>query len=276
MSAAVCKICPHYCKIEEGRRGLCGARENRGGVIVDENYGKLTSLALDPIEKKPLRRFHPGGLILSAGSYGCNFRCPFCQNYEISTMHSPGDRTVFIPPEVLAQKALELRAQGNTGIAFTYNEPTVSFEYVRDCEALNRKNGLANVLVTNGYLNEGPLRELLAATDAMNIDLKSFSEDFYRRIGGGLEEVKRTIELSAAQCHVEVTTLVIPGGNDSPEEMRKLSGWLASVDPRIPLHVTRFFPRYRMLNRGPTPVETIHSLAGVARESLAYVYEGNI
>lgn len=276
MSIAVCKICPHFCRIEEGHKGLCGARANRDGAVVDESYGKLTSLSLDPIEKKPLRRFHPGSMILSVGSYGCNFSCPFCQNHEISMMRSADGRTVYVSPESLVSKALELQAEGNIGLAFTYNEPTVSFEYVRDCETLSRKDGLCSVLVTNGYINEGPLRELLTLTDAMNIDLKSFSEDFYRKIGGGLEEVKRTIALSSQICHVEVTTLVIPGANGSPEEMRRLSGWLASLNPEIPLHISRFFPRYRMQDRKATPIETVRSLAEVARESLTYVYEGNI
>lgn len=272
---AECGICPHACRIEEGHRGFCGARANRGGEIVDENYGMLTSLALDPIEKKPLRRFFPGSLVLSAGSYGCNFRCPFCQNYEISMADGEKSGAVFVSPEALAQKALELRPKGNIGLAFTYNEPLISYEYVRDCSRLNRENGMKNVVVTNGYVCEKPLRELLPLVDAMNIDLKSFSEEFYRRIGGGLEDVKRTISIAAKECHVEVTTLIVPGENDSPGEMERLSEWLAGVGGEIPLHVTRFFPRYQMRDKEPTPAEEVYSLADVARKSLRYVYEGN-
>ncbi len=276
MSGTVCGICPHRCRLEEGQVGFCGARVCRNGAIVDDNYGWLTSIALDPIEKKPLRRFHPGSRILSVGSYGCNFRCPFCQNYEISMSRKRESGMVYVPPGTLAEQAKLLVPRGNIGIAFTYNEPFISYEYVRDCSQRNRENGLSNVLVTNGYVCEEPLRKILPLIDAMNIDLKSFSADFYRRISGGLEDVKRTIEISVrAGCHVEVTTLIIPGANDSPGEMARLSGWLAGVDPDIPLHVTRFFPRYKMTDRPPTPVEDVYSLAETARKSLHYVYEGN-
>lgn len=272
---AVCGVCPRACRLEEGRTGFCGARSNRGRKIVSDSYGRVTSLALDPVEKKPLRRFRPGGLVLSVGSYGCNLRCPFCQNHDISMAKREDVPTADLAPQVLAEKALELKSRGNIGLAFTYNEPLIGPEYVLDCAKLNRKNGLANVAVTNGYVSEETLRELLPFLDAMNIDLKGFTPEFYRRIGGGLEEVKRTIALSAGACHVEVTTLVIPGENDSPEEMERLSEWLAGVGDEIPLHVTRFFPRYKMTDRGPTPVETVYSLAAVARRNLRYVYEGN-
>ncbi len=276
MSEAVCEVCPHACRLKEGQTGFCGARSCRNGSVVSENYGWLTSMTLDPIEKKPLRRFHPGSRILSVGSYGCNLRCPFCQNYEISMARKGGCGGMYVPPEVLAQKAADLKPSGNIGLAFTYNEPLISPEYVRSCAALNRKNGLANAAVTNGYVTEKALRGLLPFLDAMNIDLKSFSEDFYRKIGGGLEEVKQTIAAaSRAGCHVEVTTLIIPGENDSPGEMSRLSEWLAGVSPEIPLHVTRFFPRYKLTDRPPTPVETVYSLAALARKNLRYVYEGN-
>lgn len=272
---AVCGVCPHACALEEGQTGFCGARANRNGAVVCENYGRLTAVALDPIEKKPLRRFHPGSRILSVGSYGCNLRCPFCQNHDISMAKRETADAAYVSPEALAKKALELKDRGNIGLAFTYNEPLISPEYVRDCAVLNRKNGLWNVAVTNGYVGEATLRELLPLLDAMNIDLKSFSEEFYRKIGGGLEDVRRTIAVAARECHVEVTTLVIPGENDSPQEMERLSAWLAGVDPEIPLHVTRFFPRYKMTDRGPTPVETVYSLAETARRHLRFVYEGN-
>jgi len=276
MSQIACGVCPHACTLEEGQTGFCGARSNRGGKITADSYGRVTAIALDPVEKKPLRRFYPGSRILSVGSYGCNLRCPFCQNHEISMVKWDDEKTECLYPQLLADQALELKAQGNIGLAFTYNEPLICPEYVMDCARLNRRNGLKNVAVTNGYVSRETLGRLLPLLDAMNIDLKSFSPEFYRKISGGLEEVKRTISLSSKVCHVEVTTLIIPGVNDSPDEMKRLSGWLAEVSPEIPLHVTRFFPRYKMENRFPTPVETIASLAETARKNLKYVYEGNV
>lgn len=276
MSKVVCGVCPHACALEEGQTGFCGARSNRGGKIAADSYGRVTAIALDPVEKKPLRRFFPGSRILSVGSYGCNLRCPFCQNHDISMVKWDDDRMERLLPQLLADQALELKAQGNIGLAFTYNEPLICPEYVMDCSRLNRKNGLKNVAVTNGYVSRATLDRLLPLMDAMNIDLKSFSPECYRKIAGGLEEVKRTISLASKICHVEVTALIVPGENDSPEEMERLSGWLAEVDPEIPLHVTRFFPRYKMADRFPTPVGTIDSLAETARKNLKYVYEGNV
>lgn len=275
MSAAVCETCPHRCRVEEGGLGFCGARANRNGKIVCDNYGMLTSLALDPVEKKPLHRFFPGSLVLSAGSYGCNLRCPFCQNHGISMARKENSGAVYVSPEELAEKALSLRESGNIGLAFTYNEPLISWEYVRDCCERNRNNGMKNIVVTNGYIQQEVLRKLLPLTDAMNIDLKAFSHSFYRELGGGLDEVLASIRTAAASCHVEVTTLIIPGKNDSPEEMRRLAQWLEGVGRNIPLHVTRFFPSWHMEAESPTPVETVYSLARVAREFLPYVYEGN-
>lgn len=272
--SVTCPLCFHHCRLEEGRTGLCRARANRGGQIVPLNYGRLTALALDPIEKKPLRRFYPGSRILSVGSFGCNLRCPFCQNAEIAAA-GPESHTRDCSPEELIQLALRLRAQGNIGVAYTYNEPLVGYEYVRDCAALVHRAGMVNVLVTNGTLEEAPWRALLPLLDGVNIDLKGFTQDWYRRLGGDLETVKRSIALAAPLCHVEVTTLVVPGENDSEEEMRALSGWLASVSPEIPLHVSRFFPRHQMQDRPPTPVDTVCRLAEVARERLRYVYTGN-
>lgn len=269
-----CELCFHRCRLEEGQTGLCRARANRGGKVLPLNYGRLTALALDPIEKKPLRRFHPGSMVLSAGSFGCNLRCPFCQNAEIAAAGAEAPARD-CPPEALIRLAVQLRGRGNIGVAYTYNEPLVGYEYVRDCAALAHKAGLLNVLVTNGTAAEGPWRELLPLLDAVNIDLKGFTAEWYRRLGGDLEAVKRSIALAADRCHVEVTTLVVPGENDSEAEMRTLSRWLASIDPDIPLHVSRFFPRHRMLDRPPTPVERVCRLAEVARERLRYVYTGN-
>lgn len=269
-----CVICFHHCELDEGRTGLCRARANRGGQIVPLNYGRLTSLALDPIEKKPLRRFHPGGLVLSLGSFGCNLRCPFCQNAEISMAGAEFPARDY-SPEALVQLALALRPRGNLGLAYTYNEPLVGYEFVRDCAALVREAGMFNVLVTNGTIEEAPWRALLPLIDAVNIDLKGFTEEWYRRLGGDLETVKRSIALAAEACHLEVTTLVVPGCNDGEDELRALSGWLASLSPDIPLHISRFFPRHRMNDLPPTPVDTVYRLAAVARERLRYVYTGN-
>lgn len=269
-----CDICFHHCELDEGRTGLCRARANRGGQIVPLNYGRLTSLALDPIEKKPLRRFHPGGLVLSLGSFGCNLRCPFCQNAEISMAGAEFPARDY-SPEALVQLALALRPRGNLGLAYTYNEPLVGYEFVRDCAAMVREAGMFNVLVTNGTIEEAPWRALLPLIDAVNIDLKGFTEAWYRRLGGDLETVKRSIALAAEACHLEVTTLVVPGCNDGEDELRALAGWLASLSPDIPLHISRFFPRHRMNDLPPTPVDTVYRLAAVARERLRYVYTGN-
>ena len=272
---ALCELCFHHCALDEGQTGLCRARACQDGKIVSLNYGKLTSLALDPIEKKPLRRFHPGSLILSVGSFGCNMRCPFCQNHEISMAGDSGIPTVEVSPEQLAAQAAELVPHGSIGVAYTYNEPLTGYEYVRDCAALVHEQGMVNVLVTNGTVEEEPWRALLPLVDAANIDLKGFTPSWYRRLGGDLETVKRSIVLAAERCHVEVTTLLIPGENDSEEEIRELARWLASISPEIPLHLSRFFPQYQMVDRLPTPVEQGSRLAETARRYLSYVYTGN-
>jgi len=270
-----CGICPRQCVLEEGQTGFCRARENRGGRIVCGNYARVTSLALDPIEKKPLRRFHPGGYILSVGSYGCNLRCPFCQNSAIS-MAGPNDVPWReISPEELVFRAQALRREGNIGIAFTYNEPLVGYEYVFDCAKLAKDAGLKTVLVTNGTVCAEPWLELLHFIDAANIDLKGFSQTAYDAVGGDLETVKTAIALAAARIHVEVTTLVVPGLSDGAEQMRGQAAWLAGLSKDIPLHLSRFFPMYRMQDRPPTPLDTIEELAAIAGESLIYVYKGN-
>lgn len=271
-----CEICPHHCKLEEGKLGLCHGRINRKGQVVSENYGKLTAFALDPIEKKPLYHFHPGSRILSIGSYGCNLNCPFCQNCDISMAGGKEIEYQKVTCEELVEKALQAKSRGNIGIAYTYNEPLIGYEFVRDCTILMRKAGLKNVVVTNGYINKEPLTELLPLIDALNIDLKGFTEEYYHKLRGDLATVKQSIELAAAECHVEVTTLIVPGENDSEEEMEALSGWLASVNPEIPLHISRFFPRFKMQDRSSTPVEQVYRLAEIARRNLRHVHEGNV
>lgn len=282
---AVCKVCVHHCEIPEGGYGLCLARTCRDGEVVCANYGSVTALALDPIEKKPLRRFCPGSSILSVGSYGCNLRCPFCQNSDISYGDSvrrmmTGAGTERYSPKELAALAGQLKPQGNIGIAFTYNEPLVGYEFVRDTAKLVRESGMKTVLVSNGMAELSVLREILPWIDAMNIDLKAFSDRFYRElIRGSRQMVMDFIEEAVLSCHVEVTMLIIPGENDAEDEIRELSSWLASLDggkgADIPLHVSRFFPRFHMKDREATPVETIYRLAEVARERLRYVYTGN-
>lgn len=271
----ICTLCVHHCDLEEGQTGLCRARGCRNGAIIPLNYGQITSLSLDPIEKKPLRRFHPGSLILSVGSFGCNLHCPFCQNHEISMAGMGTIRTLEMTPEQLVSKAAELRPQGNIGVAYTYNEPLVGYEYVRDCATLIHQQGMVNIMVTNGTIEERPWRALLPYIDAANIDLKGFTSTWYRRPGGDLETVKRAIILAAEQCHVEVTTLLIPGKNDRVEEIRALAQWLQGVDKTIPLHLSRFFPRYQMTNWPSTPVEQVYRLAREASAYLTYVYTGN-
>lgn len=272
---AECNVCPRHCRIADGAAGFCKARKNEQGQIVCKSYGRLTALALDPIEKKPLQRFHPGSLILSAGSYGCNMRCSFCQNHSISMSGEEDTVWRFVPPEDLAAEAAMLREQGNIGVAFTYNEPCVGFEYVRDTAKLVHEAGLKNVLVTNGCVEDWVLGELLPHIDAMNIDLKAFSENFYRRHGGSLETVKAFIKKAAASCHVELTTLVIPGENDDMQELERMVSWIAGISPKIPLHVSRFFPQWKMIRRDATEISTIYGIAEMAAKQLNYVYTGN-
>ena len=269
-----CDVCPRHCQLDVGQTGFCQARANIGGQIVSKSYGRLTALALDPIEKKPLRRFHPGSLILSVGSFGCNMRCPFCQNSDIS-MANDQIPAVEQSPESLVAKALELVPRGNIGIAYTYNEPFIGYEYVRDCAKLAREAGLMNVMVTNGLVCEEPLVTLLPLIDAMNIDLKGFHQSFYDLVGGDLATVQNTIRLAVKACHVEVTTLIVPGLNDTDEAMEEESSWLATLSPDVPLHISRFFPRYHMADRQPTPTATIYRLRDIAIKHLSFVYPGN-
>ncbi len=268
-----CNVCFHHCELKEGERGYCGARTIRNGRNVSLNYGEITGLALDPIEKKPLARFHPGSYILSLGSWGCNMRCPWCQNDHIS--RGPV-RSVRVTPEELIERALELRARGNIGIAYTYNEPLIMPEFIQDTAFPAHDAGLKNVLVTNGMADPDSLKSLLPAIDALNIDLKTIRADQYKKIGGDLATVLENIRLSAQSAHVEVTTLVVPGFNDDENEMAELAKTLAEIDPELTLHVTRFFPAGEMLTTPPTPVRTVIHLAEIAKKSLKYVYTGNI
>ncbi len=282
---AVCRTCMHTCNLESGQRGICGVRKNEDGRIVSENYGCVTSLALDPIEKKPLKMFYPGSMILSVGSFGCNLKCPFCQNHQISMMRMEGDKgslqyrmrdIVNISPQELAQKALDGQKSGNIGVAFTYNEPLVGWEYVRDTAKLVKAYGMKNVLVTNGTASMEVLEEILPFIDAMNIDLKGFQEEYYRKLGGSLQTVQEFIIRAAQACHVELTTLIVPGENDTVSEIKAEALWIArEVGQHIPLHITRFFPRYQMQDRNATDVQLVYRLANLAGKYLEHVFVGN-
>lgn len=272
---AVCEICPRACEIEEGALGFCRARTNTGGVVKCENYARVTAIALDPIEKKPLRRFYPGAGILSVGSYGCNMNCAYCQNSEISMARADYVEWTKISPEELADRAEALKPAGNIGVAFTYNEPLVGYEYVLDCAKLIKARGMRVVLVTNGMINSDPWMKLLPYVDAANIDLKTFSREGYRTLGGERDTVLEAISIAAERIHVEVTTLVVPGLSDDEALMREEAKWLAGESTEIALHLSRFFPRHRMRQAEPTPIETILRLRRIAGAYLSYVYTGN-
>lgn len=269
-----CSLCPHNCVIKPGGLGACRARQNMDGDLYSMNYARIASISIDPIEKKPLYRFHPRSVILSAGTFGCNLKCSFCQNWMIAQKDA---RTIEVQPEELVEKAVEAADAGSIGIAYTYNEPSIWYEYVFDTAVLAKKKGLANVLVTNGFISMEPLERLLPYIDAMNIDLKAFTASFYDKIcKASIDNVKETIKKAYGRCHVEVTTLVIPGLNDSIEEIGELSDWLSSVSPEIPLHLSRFFPNYKMQDKPPTPVDTLKKARDRALQSLMYVYIGNV
>lgn len=269
-----CRLCPHDCVIKPGAVGVCRVRKNIDGNLYSLNYARIASISHDPIEKKPLNRFHPGSHILSAGTFGCNLKCPFCQNWSIA--HKDAE-TVEVSPAALVDKALLTVKNGNIGIAYTYNEPSIWYEYVYEASILAREKGLANVLVTNGFISRDPLEQLLPYIDAMNIDVKAYTETFYNEIcRGSLNNVKETVEAAAGRCHVEVTTLVIPGLNDSVEEIGELASWLASISREIPLHLSRFFPNYKMTDIPPTPVDTLTRAREKAMGHLKYVYLGNV
>ncbi len=285
---AVCGVCFRHCELDEGKIGFCGARTNINGKVVASNYGKITSLALDPIEKKPLSRFFPGSKILSVGSYGCNLRCPFCQNHEISWSTEAfkyADTAETLTPNELTEIAISQIPKGNIGVAYTYNEPLVGYEIVRDTAKLVHENGMKNVLVSSGMADLSILEEISPYIDAMNIDLKGFTDYFYNDlIHGNFDMVLDFIKEAVKVCHVELTTLIVPGENDTVKEMREISSFIAGlkdakgnvVGADIPLHISRFFPRFHMTDRAPTDVGLIYKLTDVAKEKLNFVYPGNV
>lgn len=278
---ATCSSCPHACKLDYGELGKCRSRYGDGQSVVANGYGRITSLALDPIEKKPLSRYMPGTTVLSLGSYGCNMSCPFCQNASIAQVGEDDVAWQAMAPAEVVDTALSLRDRRCVGIAYTYNEPLVNWEFVRDTATLAHEAGLVNVIVSNGMATTRALDELMGSRpliDAANIDLKCFTEQGYRSLGGDLRAVKRTIARLAAapECHLEVTTLVVPGLSDDDEQVDAMAGWLASLDQAIPYHLTRFFPRHRMRDAKPTPIATLERLAAVASRYLPNVVLGNV
>lgn len=281
-NVAVCPTCPHHCRLEAGEVGRCRARANVGGRVACTGYSRVTSLALDPVEKKPLARWMPGRLVVSVGGYGCNMDCPFCQNAYIAAAGADEVPWRELGPDELV--ALTRRARERDprvcGVAFTYNEPLVAWEYVRDCARLAHEDGLACVLVSNGMACAPVIRELRGLIDAANIDLKGCGQAFYDACGGDYECVRATIAALADDpaCHLEVTTLVVPGMNDRDEDVDELAAWLAGVDPDITYHLTRFFPCHRMsesTGARPTRVQTVYHMANVARRHLPHVRTGN-
>mgnify|MGYP000872155579 CR=1 FL=1 len=268
-----CRLCPQRCRITSGKSGFCKIRTNQGGKLLTTNYGRISSISLDPIEKKPLYHYYPGKLILSVGTIGCNLACRFCQNWRISREEAATQR---ITPDGLVELADKSRHnEENIGVAYTYSEPGVWYEFLTDTMPLARERGLKNVLVTNAYLEPEPWRTLLKWTDAANIDLKGFDGDYYQRLcSGKLEPVLDNIRAAVGKIHLELTTLILPGENDQPENIRKLSQWIAALDPEIPLHLSRYFPNYQM-KLPATPLETMEEALAIAKEYLKYVYLGN-
>jgi len=269
----LCQLCPKYCTIQPGKTGFCRVRKNVDGTLYTLNFGHLSAHAMDPIEKKPLYHYYPGDYILSLGTTGCNLRCGFCQNWNIA---HDDPQTIEVTPEHVVEVAANQEPYPNVGIAYTYSEPMMWYEFMFYTTRLAREKGLKNVLVTNGYINEEPLRALLPYIDAMNIDVKGFTDEYYHKnCVGHLEPVIRTVELAHKRCHVELTTLLVPGQNDSEAEIRQLVDWIASLNPEIPLHFSRYFPNFEF-DLEPTPPETLKRAREIALEKLSYVYIGNL
>lgn len=294
-----CTLCPHDCHIPDGGRGACAVRYNQGGRLYTLVYGKVVARELDPVEKKPLFHFHPGSTAYSIGTVGCSMRCAFCQNWQISQWakeHLPkGEHQE--GPEPICPRLAELEeavagepvtpagivdaalASGAGAVAYTYTEPTIFYELAYDTATLAREKGLKNIFVSNGFISEAPLRELAGVLDAVNVDLKFFREESYRHISRArlapiLEAIRLYHELGV---WLEVTTLVIPGVNDSDEELRDIAGFVRSVGEEVPWHVSQFYPAWKMRDLPVTPAETLERAARIGREAgLRYVYEGNV
>ena len=268
-----CLLCPHECLLGEGKSGICRVRRVKDGQLVAAGYGRISSEHVDPIEKKPLARFYPGSWIYSIGGWGCNLACSFCQNWTIAQQFvDAGDE---LTPEDVVKRAM---ASGGIGIAYTYNEPLIAFEFVRDCAELARVNGLKNVLVTNGYVNAAPAAELLPFIDAANIDIKSMADEFYvKQCCGHLQPVldfaRQAVE---SGVHVEITNLLIPELNASDDDVDKLASWIAdNLGRTVPLHLSAYYPCYKS-NLPPTPPALVYHAREIALKHLDYVYTGNV
>lgn len=271
-----CLLCPHSCLINDGKTGTCGVREAAGGELYTTNYGCLSAAHWDPVEKKPLYHFYPGRPILSLGTFGCNLLCSFCQNWALARGKPGKSADIVGPDDILAMLEREGGPAKAMGVAYTYNEPTIWYEFVYDTARLLHQRGYKNVLVTNGYINREPLRDLLPYIDAMNIDVKAFSDSFYRKYCHGLKEpVIKTVETAVEACHVEITCLLIPTLNESPAEQEQLAGWLGGLSPDLVLHYSRYFPQYK-LDLPPTPPQVMEQVRKIAQKHLRYVYLGNI
>lgn len=273
-----CNSCPHACSLAPGKLGLCRSRRADEDTVRPEGYGRITSLALDPIEKKPISCWRQGTTVLSLGSYGCNMRCPFCQNASIAQVEPDDVPWREVEPAWIVQQAFDLAPRRCIGIAYTYNEPLVNWEFLRDTAILAHDAGLVNVLVSNGMATPSVLEQVAPLIDAANIDLKCFTIEGYRRLGGDLPAVKSTIQTLAElpSCHLEVTTLVVPGLSDDEAQVDAMARWLAELDPSIPYHLSRFFPQHRMLDASPTPLRTMRRLHDVASQHLPTVLLGNM
>ncbi|MDD4497726.1 MAG: AmmeMemoRadiSam system radical SAM enzyme [Methanosarcinaceae archaeon] len=272
-----CGLCSHRCRIAPGKRGICRVRENRDGELYSLIYGTVSSEAVDPIEKKPLYHFYPGSFAYSVGTVGCNFRCRHCQNWAISQTCVEDAYVRDIPPEKLVARAL---MSDSRSIAWTYNEPTIWHEYSYECAKLAKEAGLGTVYVTNGYMTPEALRHIAPYLDAANIDIKAFTEKFYREVASAklAPVLESSILAKELGIHLEITNLVIPTHNDAPDELRELSRWVyKNLGPDTPLHFTRFHPQYRMQELPPTPIETLELAHKIAtEEGLNYVYVGNV
>ena len=272
-----CFLCPHECIIREDARGICGVRKNKGGTLYSEIYGHPVAIHTDPVEKKPLYHFHPGKQILSVGTVGCNLKCFYCQNCDISqvTMDGYGKVREVSPSEIA--RAAEIKTN-TIGVAYTYNEPTIYFEYLYDIAREVRNRGMKNVVVTNGFISEAPLRDLLEYVDAFNVDLKAFTDEFYRvHTKSSLQPVLNSIEMIAeAGIHLEITNLIIPDLNEDAEDFQSMIDWIVTTCGKdCPLHLSRYFPRYKA-DEDVTPLALLKQFRDIATEQLNYVYIGNV
>ncbi len=277
-----CVLCPHKCKIQNRKSGICGARKNLDGILYTLNYSVVEGLSLDPIEKKPLYHYYPGKVILSAGTLGCNLKCPFCQNSHLSRFFDEYNDE--IKPNLFPEELFLyfLKNQKNyefdifPGIAYTYSEPLVWYEFVFETAEIFKKNGYKNILITNGYIEKEPLMKLIPLIDAANVDLKAFTEDNYKKLTGNLKPVMNFIEtLYKNNIHIEITTLIVTDFNDTLEEISSIAKWIGSIDKKIPFHLSRYFPSYRY-NKKATDIKILDEAEKISKEHLYYVYKGNV